>query len=76
VVPVELQPGDVSVHHCLTFHCSDENRSPQPRMTLIARMFDARQKLVRAKVPPGYEPWFPTDGDGHLTGPLFPLLGE
>src|SRR5438105_5687519 len=27
VVPVELRPGDVSVHHCLTFHSSEENRS-------------------------------------------------
>ena len=76
VVPVELRAGDVSVHHCLTFHCSEENRSDKPRMTLIARMFDARQKLVCAKVPKGYEAWFPTDPEGHLTGETFPLLGH
>ena len=75
VIPVELAPGDVSIHHCLTFHCSEQNASGQPRMTLIARMFDARQKLVKAKVPPGYERWFPTDAEGRLTGPLFPMLG-
>jgi ectoine hydroxylase-related dioxygenase (phytanoyl-CoA dioxygenase family) len=74
VVEVELRAGDVSVHHCLTFHSSAENRSERPRMTLIARMFDARRKLVVAKVPPGLEAWFPTDADGHLTGPTFPLL--
>lgn len=73
-VPVELRAGDVSVHHCLTFHCSLENRSERPRMTLIARMFDARQKLNRSRVPKGYEVYFPTDPDGFLTGPAFPLL--
>jgi len=74
VVPVELRAGDVSVHHCLTFHCSEENRSDRPRMTLIARMFDARQKLVKARLPKEYEIYFPTDADGFLTGPAFPLL--
>jgi len=74
VIPVELRAGDVSVHHCLTFHCSEENRSDAPRMTLIARMFDARQKLVKSKLPKGYEIYFPTDDDGYLTGPTFPLL--
>jgi ectoine hydroxylase-related dioxygenase (phytanoyl-CoA dioxygenase family) len=74
VVHVELQPGDVSVHHCLTFHSSDENRSAAARLTLIARVFDARQKLLRERLPPGLARWFPTDASGHLTGDAFPLL--
>ena len=74
VVPVELRAGDVSVHHCLTFHSSEENRSDRPRMTLIARMFDARLPLLRENLPPGLEKYFPTDEYGHLTGPAFPLL--
>src|SRR5262249_37298754 len=71
VVPVELRAGDVSVHHCLTFHCSFENQSPQPRMTLIARMFDARLRPQRDKLPPGLQVYFPTDAEGFLTGPTF-----
>ena len=74
VIPIELAPGDVSVHHCLTFHSSLENASDQPRITLIARMFDARLKLQREKLPPGLERYFPTDADGHLAETAFPLL--
>jgi ectoine hydroxylase-related dioxygenase (phytanoyl-CoA dioxygenase family) len=74
VVAVELEPGDLSVHHCLTFHSSEPNRSEQPRRTLIARMFDARARLVPEKLPPGLSAFFPTDQDGHLTGDAFPLL--
>ena len=50
------------------------DRSGAPRMTLIARMFDARLRLQRDKVPPGLQIHFATDAGGHLTGPSFPLL--
>ena len=74
VVPIELGPGDVSVHHCLTFHGSEENHTDRPRRTLIARLFDARAKLVPARLPKGLEAWFPTDPDGHLATRTFPIL--
>ncbi|MGZ6142752.1 MAG: phytanoyl-CoA dioxygenase family protein [Myxococcales bacterium] len=74
VVAVELLPGDVSVHHCLTFHGSLENRSDRPRITLIARMFDARLKLQREKLPAGLEVYFPTGADGRLSEKAFPVL--
>lgn len=74
VVPIELSPGDVSVHHCLTFHGSEENRSDRPRRTLIARMFDARAKLVPLLLPPGLAAYFPTEPDGRLSQRAFPLL--
>ena len=74
VVAVELRAGDASVHHCLTFHSSEENRSEAPRMTLIARMFDARFRLQPDKLPPGLRVHFPTDAEGRLTGAAFPLL--
>jgi hypothetical protein len=75
VVPVELRPGDLSVHHCLTFHGSLENRSGSPRKTLIARLFDARCRLVPEKLPsPALRAYFPTDADGHLAAHAFPLL--
>jgi ectoine hydroxylase-related dioxygenase (phytanoyl-CoA dioxygenase family) len=74
VIPVELRAGDASVHHCLTFHSSEPNRSAWPRRTLIARMFDARLKLQREKLPPGLEIYFPTEADGRLAEKSFPLL--
>ncbi|HEX9577790.1 MAG TPA: phytanoyl-CoA dioxygenase family protein, partial [Myxococcales bacterium] len=75
VVEIELEPGDASVHHSLTFHGSLQNRSPGPRKTLIARLFDARARLVVERLPsPEWRAWFPTDAQGHLCGPRFPLL--
>jgi ectoine hydroxylase-related dioxygenase (phytanoyl-CoA dioxygenase family) len=75
VVPIELDPGDASVHHCLTFHGSLENKSGQSRKTLIARLIDPRTRLVAEKLPsPAYRVWFPTDEEGRLCGPTFPLL--
>lgn len=74
IVPVELRPGDVSVHHCLTFHSSEANRSDHPRRTLIARMFDARLPLLREKLPAGMSKWFPTEADGRLSRASFPAL--
>ncbi len=75
VVAVELEPGDVSVHHCLTFHGSLENRSAAPRKTLISRLMDPRSRLVEERLPsPEWRVWFPADADGHLCGSAFPLL--
>lgn len=74
IVEIELAPGDASVHHCLTFHSSLENRSDQPRITLIARMFDARLPLQREKLPAGLAPYFPTDAHGRLSSAAFPIL--
>jgi ectoine hydroxylase-related dioxygenase (phytanoyl-CoA dioxygenase family) len=74
VIEVELAPGDVSVHHCLTFHSSEPNRSAHPHRTLIARLFDARAKLLPHKLPPGLEAYFPTQPDGRLSPEAFPLL--
>jgi phytanoyl-CoA hydroxylase len=75
VVAVELEPGDASVHHCLTFHGSEENKSAHSRKTLIARLFDSRSRLVADRLPsPAYRIWFPTDAEGRLCGPAFPLL--
>ena len=74
VVPVELAPGDASVHHCLTFHSSEPNLSQRPRITLIARLFDARRRLLREKLPAGLALYFPTTPDGRLSEAAFPLL--
>ncbi len=44
-VPVEVPAGSVTVHHCLTLHASEENRSDKPRRVLIYqyRAADAMQ---------------------------------
>jgi Phytanoyl-CoA dioxygenase (PhyH) len=74
IVPVELAPGDVSLHHCLTLHRSRRNRSDGPRKILITRIVDAACRIVPERLPPGAVRWFPTDGDGHLDPAAFPLL--
>jgi len=72
---LELAPGDVSLHHCLTFHCSDENRSAVPRKTLAVRFVDADVRVVASRLPsPEVAAYLPTDPDGRLAGATFPLV--
>lgn len=40
-VSLELQPGQMSLHHPLVLHGSDPNRSDQPRIGLAIRYFSA-----------------------------------
>jgi ectoine hydroxylase-related dioxygenase (phytanoyl-CoA dioxygenase family) len=68
-----LAAGDVSIHHCLTLHGSPPNHGAAPRRTILLRMFDATCRLVPAKLPPGAEPYFPTDAHGHLAEAGFPV---
>jgi ectoine hydroxylase-related dioxygenase (phytanoyl-CoA dioxygenase family) len=74
VVHLELAPGDLSIHHCLTLHGSAENRSPHTRKTLITRLFDTSCRLVRDRLPAGAEAYFPVDDHGHLAAPAFPVI--
>jgi len=69
-----LEPGDVSIHHCLTLHDSTANRSERPRRTIILRMFDAACTLDRARLPTGAEQHFPTDEHEHLAMRAFPCV--
>lgn len=69
-----LEPGDVSIHHCLTMHGSPPNRSDRPRRTILLRMFDASCRLVPSVLPPGTEAFFATDADGHLGEAGFPVV--
>ena len=74
VIALELSPGDLSIHHCLTLHRSGENRSSQTRKTLITRLFDASCHLVRDRLPPGAESYFPVEDDGTLADSAFPIV--
>jgi ectoine hydroxylase-related dioxygenase (phytanoyl-CoA dioxygenase family) len=71
---LELEPGDVTIHHCLTLHGSGANRSEKPRKTLILRMFDGDCRLDPTRLPPGAEASFPTDEAGRLATSAFPRV--
>ena len=72
---VELAPGDVSLHHCLTFHGSAANGSAGPRKTLAVRFVDGEVRVVAGRLPsPELAAYFPTDADGRLADASFPLL--
>lgn len=74
ITAIELAPGDLSIHHCLTLHRSGENRSPRARKTLITRLFDAACRLVPARLPPGAAAYFPVDDRGLLADSAFPVV--
>jgi sugar O-acyltransferase (sialic acid O-acetyltransferase NeuD family) len=44
-----LQPGDVLVHHCLTIHGSEENRSHRPRRGVTLQYTGASTRVNQAK---------------------------
>lgn len=73
--PLELEPGDISIHHCLTLHGSAPNHSDRARRTIILRMFDGACELERSQLPPGSEQYFPTVGN-HLAPSAFPIVFE
>jgi len=71
---LELEPGDVTVHHCLTLHGSGPNRSDRPRKTFIFRMFDGDCRLDPARLPDGAAAHFPVDDKGRLATDAFPRV--
>ncbi len=66
IVHLELEPGNPTLHHCLTLHRSDPNKSAQTRKTLITRLFDAACTLLPERLPPGAAAHFPHGPDGRL----------
>jgi ectoine hydroxylase-related dioxygenase (phytanoyl-CoA dioxygenase family) len=73
-VLVPLEPGDATLHHCLTFHGSGENRGGQARTTLAVRAFDAACTALRERLPPHAVQHFPLDERGGLAASAFPLI--
>ena len=73
-IPIELGPGDVSIHHCLTYHGSFENKSDQSLKTIVAHVFDGGCKLATDRLPVDAIPFFNTDAEGRLSTASFPLL--
>ena len=71
---LELQPGDVSFHHCLTFHSSGPNPAGAPRKTLAMRLVDADVPAVLARLDtPEARVRVPCDAAGRLSDDVFPL---
>jgi ectoine hydroxylase-related dioxygenase (phytanoyl-CoA dioxygenase family) len=73
-VPLEVQAGDVTIHHCLTMHGSGDNVSDRPRKTIITHLFDGSCRVRRERLPQGAEQWFATDAEGRLPEAVFPTL--
>jgi phytanoyl-CoA hydroxylase len=73
-VPLEVHAGDVTLHHCLTFHGSYPNTGLHHRKTVVTHLFSGDCKLARGRLPPGAEGWFETDDQDHLIGASFPQL--
>lgn len=73
-VLLELEPGDVTLHHCLTFHGSGPNRSGADRKTIAVRAFDAACRALSARIPPHAAAHFPTDARGGLSEEAFPVI--
>lgn len=74
-IPLEVRAGDVTIHHCLTLHGSGGNTSARPRKTVITHLIDGDSRVLRDRLPPGAEPYFPVDDDGHLAASAFPTYG-
>ena len=49
-VAVELQPGDVSLHHCLTVHGSYRNTGDTPRLAYVVHFFPDRVRYDASRV--------------------------
>ena len=76
VEPIELEPGDVSIHHSKTLHASFENHTDEPQKIIVHHIFDGRCTLDSDKLPsPQARAHFPVDSTGHLDRRHFPLLG-
>jgi len=55
LVYVELDPGDVLFFHCNTLHRSDQNKSPNPRWSMICCYNTKHNNPYKASHHPFYE---------------------
>ena len=56
LVPVEMAPGDALFFHCNLLHRSDQNKSPNPRWSLICCYNAARNDPYKDSHHPRYTP--------------------
>jgi ectoine hydroxylase-related dioxygenase (phytanoyl-CoA dioxygenase family) len=55
LVYAEMEPGDALFFHCNTLHRSDQNKSPDPRWSLICCYNAARNNPYKESNHPRYE---------------------
>jgi hypothetical protein len=76
-LPLELEPGDVTIHHCLTFHGSFENRGALDRKTVVTHLFAGDCRFLPERLPDGAPTsHFAVDSEGHLVGEALPVVFE
>jgi len=75
-IPLELAPGDVSIHHCLTHHGSFENTSDTVQKTIVTHIIDGACRLLPDRLPDHAIHYFDTNANGHLSPASFPVLFE
>ena len=75
-IPLELAPGDVSIHHCLTHHGSFENTSETLQRTIVTHIVDGACRLLPDRLPDHAIQHFDTSANGHLSPASFPVLFE
>ncbi|MGH9140838.1 MAG: phytanoyl-CoA dioxygenase family protein [Vicinamibacterales bacterium] len=75
-IPLELAPGDVSIHHCLTHHGSFENTGDTLQRTIVTHIIDGACRLLPDRLPDHAVHYFDTNADGHLSPTSFPVLFE
>jgi hypothetical protein len=73
-IPLEVDAGDVTIHHCLTLHGSGVNASGRPRKAVIAHLVDGDSRVVGDRLPDEARPHIPFDADGRLSAAMFPTL--
>jgi len=73
-VPLELAPGDVSLHHARTFHASFPNRGPASRRTLVTHVAADRCRVLVDRLPADARAAFPVEDDGRLAADPFWIL--
>lgn len=74
VASLELEAGDATVHHCLTWHGSFANTTASDQVILVCHVFDAACTLDPDKLPVSHRELFVTDDQRRLVGEAFPLL--
>jgi ectoine hydroxylase-related dioxygenase (phytanoyl-CoA dioxygenase family) len=71
--PLELMPGDVAFHHCLTLHGSYNNATESRRMNYVIQYAPEQARYNASKVRFWQKDPDLTDGDP-LQGPRHPIL--
>lgn len=75
-VPLRLQAGSLSIHHCLTLHGSRPNQTQDPRVSMVVHMMpDGARYKAGTPADPHYNVGLLSGQDGdYFAGPYFPVI--